>query len=93
LADSKKIIELHVRSAYRRLTEQQFEVQLAQENVAIEKERFAIQEQLRDVGRIDDDALERFRENFFRAQDDLFRQQETLIQRQEDLREAIRIYR
>lgn len=93
LADSKEIIELHVRSAYRLLVEQQFQVQLAQENVAIEKERFAIQEQLRDVGRIDDDALERFRVNFFQAQDVLFQQQEILIERQEDLREAIRIYR
>jgi len=93
LAESRDLIELQVRSAYRLLAEQQFQVQLAQENVAIEKERFAIQEQLRDVGRIDDDALERFRINFFQAQDALFRQQETLIERQEDLREAIRIYR
>ncbi|MCF7975501.1 MAG: TolC family protein [Phycisphaerae bacterium] len=93
LAESRDIIELQVRSAYRLLAEQQFQVQLAQENVAIEKERFAIQEQLRDVGRIDDDALETFRERFFFAQDRLFNQQEFLIKRQEDLREAIRIFR
>ncbi len=93
LADSKEIIELQVRSAYRLLVEQQFQVTLAQENVAIEKERFSIQEQLRDVGRIDDDAFERFRENFFQAQDALFQQQEILIEQQEDLRQTIRIYR
>ncbi len=93
LAESRDLIELRVRSAYRLLAEQQFQVQLAQENVAIEKERFAIQEQLRDVGRIDDDALERFRVSFFHAQDVLFQKQEILIERQEDLRESIRIYR
>jgi outer membrane protein TolC len=93
LADSKDVIELNVRKSYRFLTEQQFQVQLAQENVAIEKERFSIQEELRNVGRIDDDALERFRENFFQAQDALFSQQEVLIERQEDLRVAVRIFR
>lgn len=93
LADSKNLIELYVRQHYKLLVEQQFQVELAQENVAIERERFSIQEQLRDVGRIDDDALERFRENFFRAQDNLFQQQEVLVQRQEDLRETIRLFR
>ena len=93
LADSKDLIELNVRQSFRLLTEQQFQVQLARENVEIERERFSIHEQLRDVGRINDDALETFRQNFFSAQDSLFSQQEVLIQYQENLRQAIRLFR
>jgi hypothetical protein len=52
-----------------------------------------IQIQRRDVGQIDDDALERFRENFFRAQDNLFDEQGNLIERQEDLRYSIRFFK
>lgn len=93
LEDQKDRIELTVRQSYNHLAEQKFQVDLAQKNVDIESQRFMIQTQLRDVGKIDDDALERFRENFFRAQDALFREQETLIQRQEDLRLAIRFFK
>lgn len=93
LEDQKDRIELAVRQYYNRLAEQKLNVDLAQRNVDIESQRFMIQTQLRDVGKIDDDALERFRENFFRAQDGLFRQQEDLIQRQEDLRLAIRFFK
>ncbi|MFC1604747.1 TolC family protein [Planctomycetota bacterium] len=93
LEDQKDHIELTVRQYYNRLAEQKFQVDLAQKNVDIESQRFMIQTQLRDVGKIDDDALERFRENFFRAQDGLFSEQEDLIQRQEDLRLAIRIFK
>ena len=93
LDDQKDRIESAVRQRYNFLTEQKLKVDLEQENVEIESQRFAIQEQLRDVGQIDDDALERFRENFFRTQDGLFREQEDLIQRQEDLRLAIRFFK
>ena len=93
LADAKDQIELRVRQGYTLLLEQEYQVRLAQENVDIERARFSIQEQLRDVGRIDDDALERFRENFFRAQDSHFREQERLIERQENLRSAIRYFK
>jgi outer membrane protein TolC len=93
LEDQKDRIESTVRQRYNFLTEQKLKVDLEQENVDIESQRFAIQEQLRDVGQIDDDALERFRENFFRTQDGLFREQEDLIQRQEDLRLAIRFFK
>ena len=93
LEDEKDRIESDVRQSYNILAEQKFQVQLAQQNVDIESQRFMIQTQLRDVGTIDDDALERFRENFFRAQDALFRQQETLIRRQEELRFAIRFFK
>jgi outer membrane protein TolC len=93
LDDRKDEIELFVRQRYKLLSEQVFQVELAQENVNIERERFSIQEQLRDVGRIDDDALERFRENFFRTQDGLFGEQEQLIQRQEDLRLTVRYFK
>ncbi len=93
LAQSKDQIELLVRQSYKFLAEQNFQVDLAQQEVEIERERFQIYEQLRDVGRIDDEALERFRVNFFHTQNTLFRQQELLIRRQEDLREAIRFFR
>ena len=93
LEDEKDRIESDVRQSYNFLAEQKFQVELAKQNVEIEIKRFMIQTQLRDVGKIDDDALERFRENFFRAQDALFRQQEALIQRQENLRLAIRFFK
>jgi len=93
LEDQKDRIELAVRQQYNYLAEQKLKVDLAQKNVEIESQRFMIQTELRDVGKIDDDALERFRENFFRAQDGLFREQEDLIQRQEDLRLAIRLFK
>lgn len=93
LEDQKDRIESAVRQRYNFLTEQKLKVDLELENVDIERQRFAIQEELRDVGQIDDDALERFRENFFRKQDGFFREQEDLIQRQEDLRLAIRFFK
>jgi outer membrane protein TolC len=93
LEDQKDRIELNVRKQYNFLTEQKFQVDLQQQNVDIESQRFMIQTQLRDVGRIDDDALERFRENFFREQDGLFSEQGNLIELQEDLRFAIRFFK
>ena len=93
LADQKDLVELVVRQRYKFLAEQNFEVELAQENVNIERERFQIQEELRNVGKITDDQLETFRNLFFAAQDELFTSQERLIQRQEDLRLAIRYFK
>lgn len=92
LDDRKDQIELSVRQGYKFLSEQIFQVELAQENVNIERERLSIQEQLRDMGRVDDDALERFRERFFNAQDRLFGAQEVLIQLQENLRLSTRYF-
>jgi len=91
--DIKDEVELSVRQKYKLLMEQKFKVELEQENVNIEKERFAIKEKLRDVGKITDDELETFRNTFFTAQDDLFDEQEDLIDRQEDLRLAIRFFK
>jgi outer membrane protein TolC len=93
LEDQKDRIESTVRQQYNLLTEQKFQVDLQQQNVDIESQRFMIQTQLRDVGKIDDDALERFRENFFREQDGFFNEQGELIERQEDLRFAIRFFK
>ena len=93
LEDQKDRIELTVRQQYNFLAEQKLKVDLEQKNVDIESQRFMIQTQRRDVGRIDDDALERFRENFFRAQDGYFIEQGELIQRQENLRLAIRFFK
>lgn len=93
LADQKDLVELRVRQSYTFLAEQNFQVELAQENVNIERERFQIQEELRNVGKITDDQLETFRRTFFAAQDDLFFEQENLIERQEDLRLTIRYFK
>lgn len=93
LEDQKDRIELAVRQQYNYLAEQKLKVDLARKNVDIESQRFTIQTQRRDVGKIDDDALERFRENFFRAQDGFFIEQGELIQRQENLRLAIRFFK
>jgi outer membrane protein TolC len=92
-ADAKDRIELAVREGHKLLTEQGFQVELAQENVNIERERFRIQEELRDAGKITDQDLETFRRAFFSAQDSLFQQQETLIDRQENLRLSIRYFK
>jgi len=93
LDDERDKIELAVRQSYQFLVEQKFQVELAQENVNIERERFSIKEKLRDVGKITDDELETFRRSFFEAQDSLFRQQETLLEFQQDLRTAIRFFK
>jgi len=92
LEDQKDRIELRVRQYYRFLAEQKYQVDLEQENVNIENQRFLIKAELRDVGKITDDELETFRQLFFNAQDRLFRQQEVMIERQEDLRFAIRYF-
>ena len=93
LEDQKDRIESAVREQYNWLAEQKLKVDLEQKNVDIESQRFMIQTELRDVGTIDDDALERFREIYFRALDGFFREQGNLIQRQEDLRRAIRYFK
>ncbi len=90
--DRKDRVELAVRQGHVALSEQKFQVDLAQENVNIEKERFQIKEELRDAGKITDDELETFRTKFFNAQDALFAQQERLVERQENLRLSIRYF-
>jgi hypothetical protein len=75
------------------LTEQKFLVDLKQTEVDIESQRLAIQTERRDLGQIDDDALERFREDFFLSQNSLLGVQGGLIERQEDLRLAIRFFK
>jgi outer membrane protein TolC len=91
--DQEDLVDLAVRQSYKFLSEQKFQVDLAQENVNIERGRFSIQEELRDAGKVTDDDLETFRRAFFTAQDNLFQQQETLIDRQEDLRLALRYFK
>ncbi|MEJ2701419.1 MAG: TolC family protein [Sedimentisphaerales bacterium] len=93
LEDQKDRIEQTVRQSYNLLAEQKFQVELAQQNVNIESQRFMIKTQLRDIGKITDDELETFRRLFFNAQDSLFAEQELLIERQEDLRLAIRFFK
>jgi outer membrane protein TolC len=93
LEDQKDIIELRVRQRYNELVEQKLRVELEQENVDIENQRFSINTELRDVGRITDDALETFRRLFFNAQDQFFRRQVDMIESQENLRLAIRYFK
>jgi outer membrane protein TolC len=93
LEDRKDEIELDVRQKYKFLTEQEFQVTLAQTNVDIAYERFVIKTELRDFGQITDDELETFRGKFFTAQASYLQQQEQLISRQENLRLAIRYFK
>lgn len=93
LEDRKDEIELAVRKSYKFLTEQEFQVELAQTNVNIAYERFVIKTELRDVGKITDDELETFRGKFFTAQEQFLIEQVSLITRQEDLRLAIRYFK
>ncbi len=93
LEDRKDEIELAVRQRYKLLTEQEFQVKLAQTKVNISYERFVIKTELRDVGKIDDDELETYRRFFFNAQDTFLIEQVNLISRQEDLRLAIRYFK
>jgi len=93
LEDQKDRIELSVRQSYKFLGEQKSQIELAQQNVNIEKERFEINTELRNVGRITDDALETFRGKFFAAQDSLFIEQEKMIELQENLRLAVRYFK
>ena len=93
LEERKDFIELIVRQNYKFLKEQEFQVKLAQIDVNIERERFIIKTELRDVGKIDDNELETFRELFFNAQDYLFERQEDMIESQENLRLSIRYFK
>lgn len=93
LEDEKDLIERDVRKRYKELTEQRFQRDLQQTKVDIESQRLAIQTQQRDIGEIDDDSLERFRTDFFDAQNLLLNEQRELIRLQEDLRLAIRFFK
>ncbi|GAF92428.1 unnamed protein product, partial [marine sediment metagenome] len=93
LEDRKDRIELNVRKSYKVLAEQKFQVELEKENVNLENQRFSINTELRDVGRITDDQLETFRRLFFNAQDQFFRRQVDMIESQENLRLAIRYFK
>jgi outer membrane protein TolC len=93
LEDRKDEIELAVRQNYKLLTEQEFQVKLAQTKVNISYERFVIKTELRDVGKINDDELETYRRFFFNAQDIFLIEQVNLINRQEDLRFVIRYFK
>jgi outer membrane protein TolC len=55
LEDQKDRIELRVRQDYKFLAEQKYQVDLEQENVNIENQRFLIKAELRYVGKITDD--------------------------------------
>jgi outer membrane protein TolC len=93
LEDQKDRVELRVRQRYNELVEQKLRVELEEDNVDIEDQRFKIKTELRDVGKITDDELETFRRLFFNAQDELFRRQVDMIESQENLRLAIRYFK
>lgn len=93
LEDEKDRIELNVRQDYNLLAEQKFIVDLARKKVDNESQRFMIQIQRREVGKIDDNELETFRRLYFSAQEAFFSEQGRMIDRQEDLRLAIRFFK
>ena len=67
-------------------------MEILKETVQISKERLRVQERLKDLGRISDDALETFRDRFFSDQDRFFNQQISVVQVQERLRRAMRFF-
>jgi len=93
LNDMKDRIEMRVRQRNMLLAEQKFQVSLAKEKVDIADQRFSIQTELRDVGKITDDELETFRKLFFEAQDRLFEEQVRMIELQENLRLEVRYFK
>ena len=84
--------ELGVRKAYQTMLEQARQTEILAETVQISRKRLQVQEQLKELGKISDNELETFRQQFFSDQDDYFEQQIRLMQAQERLRLAMRYF-
>lgn len=82
--------ELSVRKAYQTVLEEERAAEILRETVEISKKRLQINERLKELGQISDDALETFRNRFFDDQDRYFEKQLDLIEAREALRAAMR---
>lgn len=92
LRDTVDGIEQEIRQSYQTVLEQRVQLEIQRETVEIAKARLETQQELRELGRISEDELETFRNQFFTAQDDYFSQQITLIEAQEQLRSSMRYF-
>ena len=82
--------EEHVYSGYPQ--EEERAAEILRETVEISKKRLQINERLKELGQISDDALETFRNRFFSDQDRYFEKQLNLIEARERLRTAMRYF-
>jgi len=92
LSDTTWETALAVGTAHETVLEEAKETEVLDQTVRISKERLAVQERLKELGKITDDQLETFRERFFDDQDAYFEQQIRLIEAQEQLRSEMRYF-
>ena len=85
-------VESGVRKAYQTMLERRKEVEILRDRVLISRERLKVQEKLKELGKINDNELETFRNQFFQDQDTFFTQQISLVRAQEDLRATMRYF-
>ena len=92
LCDVISLTERDASKAYQTVLEEAKETDILEETVRISKERFRVQERLKELGEVTDDELETFRERFFSDQDAYFVQQIRLVEAQERLRREMRYF-
>jgi outer membrane protein TolC len=89
LQNERDLVEVQVRQVYHAMLEARQARALQERRVAIARRRFEIYERFRELGRVDDDQVEIFRNLFFQTQEGFFRQQDAYITAQENLRQAM----
>lgn len=87
--NERDLVEANVRQAYQAMLEARKTRDLQERRVQIAKRRFEIYERFRELGKVDDDQVEVFRNLFFQTQEGFFRQQDAYITAQENLRQAM----
>ena len=92
LRDAIVAVDLDVRQAYQTLLQRRQEVEFQRETVDLAKQRLDAKEELRQIGRITDNELETFRNQFFDEQDGYFLRQIDLVDAQEQLRARMRYF-
>ena len=92
LRDSVDSVEGEIRQAYQTVLEARGQLEIQAETVTLSKARLETKQELQTLGRIQDNELELFRNQFFADQDAYFRQQIALIEAQEALRAAMRYF-
>jgi outer membrane protein TolC len=89
LQNERDLVEVRVRSGYQAMVEAKQARELQERRVQIARRRFEIYERFRELGKVDDDQVEIFRNLFFQTQDGFFRQQDAYITAQENLRQVM----
>jgi len=78
-----------VLKAYQDYYEQKERLEILRRRVEIARKRLKINEKLKEVGKIDDNQLETFRQAFFAQQEALYAGQDALIQAEENVRKYL----